>query len=107
MRALSAVGWHVVGAETGDEGLRHLSDPSRKIDLVLLDQLMPGISGTDTLIRIHTLYPDIPVVTMSGFTTDEFVRERKKQGAFDCLSKPFTPEQLRTMVRRALEGLSD
>jgi DNA-binding NtrC family response regulator len=102
MRALSKVGWLVVGAETGDEGLRQLRNAAQKIDLVLLDQLMPGMSGTETLSQIRALDPNLPVVIMTGFITDESVLDLRNQGAFECLAKPFTPEQLRALVLRAV-----
>jgi len=102
LRALSAAGWAVTGAETGDEALQLLENKTQKPDVVLLDQLMPGISGMETLSRIQELYPGVPVVIMTGFITEESMRDLKRQGAFDCLAKPFTPEQLRNVVRRAL-----
>jgi DNA-binding NtrC family response regulator len=46
---------------------------------------------------------NLPVVIITGFITEETVLDLKIQGAYDCLVKPFTPEQLRTMVRRALD----
>jgi DNA-binding NtrC family response regulator len=103
MRALSTAGWLAIGAETGDEGLQQLANTGQKIDAVLLDQLMPGMSGMDTLAQIRSLDPNLPVIIMTGFTTEESVLELKKQGALDCLAKPFTPEQLRDTVRRAVE----
>lgn len=102
MRALTKAGWAAFGAETGDEGLRELRNGTTTFDLVLLDQLMPGLSGMDTLAQIRSLSPDLPVIIMTGFTTEESTRDLTKQGAFDCLCKPFTPEQLRDLVRRAL-----
>jgi DNA-binding NtrC family response regulator len=103
MRALSAAGWFVIGAEDGNEGIQHLKNAEQSVDLVLLDQLMPGMSGADTLAAIRTLSPSIPVIIMTGFVTEESALELKKQGAFDCLAKPFTPEQLRNVARRAVE----
>jgi DNA-binding NtrC family response regulator len=102
MRALTKAGWSAVGAETGDEGLQELRNGINRIDLILLDQLMPGLSGLDTLEQIRNINPDLPVIIMTGYTTEEATRDLKQQGAFDCLCKPFTPEQLREVVRRAL-----
>jgi DNA-binding NtrC family response regulator len=102
MRALSTEGWLVIGAETGDEGLRQLRITGQKIDMVLLDQLMPGMSGTEALNQIRALDPNLPVVIMTGFITEESVLDLKNQGAFECLAKPFTPDQLREVVRRAV-----
>jgi DNA-binding NtrC family response regulator len=101
IRALEKAGWSATGAESGDEGLRELRDAATAFDLVLLDQLMPGLSGMDTLAQIRNLYAALPVIIMTGFTTEEATRDLKQQGAYDCLCKPFTPDQLRDIVRRA------
>jgi DNA-binding NtrC family response regulator len=103
MRALSKAGWSAVGVGTGDEGVQELQSRVSTFDVILLDQLMPGMSGIETLAKIRAFNPNLPVVIMTGFTTEESVRESKQQGAFDCLAKPFTPEQLRDAVRRAVE----
>jgi len=106
-RVLSKAGWTVICAETGEEGLKELRSGAQKIDVVLVDQLMPGLSGEDVLARIHTLDPNLPVVIMTGSATDESTIEQKRQGAFDCLAKPFTPAELREVITRAAGKPSD
>jgi DNA-binding NtrC family response regulator len=101
-RVLSKAGWTVICAEAGEEGLKELRSGEQKIDVVLVDQLMPGLSGEDVLARIHTLDPNLPVVIMTGSATDESTIEQKRQGAFDCLGKPFTPDQLRDVITKAV-----
>jgi DNA-binding NtrC family response regulator len=103
-RAISRAGWNVLEAETGDEGLRQLQSGAQRIDVVLLDQLMPGMSGVETLEHIRTVDPHLPVVIITGSITENDAKTINKQGAFDCLPKPFNPEQLREVVRRALSG---
>jgi DNA-binding NtrC family response regulator len=100
-RVLSKAGWFVSCAETGDEGLAAVLASTEKIDVVLLDQLMPGLSGMDVLDRIHEANPNLPVVIMTGSMTEESAQEILKRGACDCLSKPFTPEQLREAIKKA------
>ncbi len=106
-RVLSKAGWTVLCAETGEEGLKVLRGGPQPIDVVLVDQLMPGISGEEVLARIHAIDPNLPVVIMTGSATDESTVELKKQGAFDCLAKPFTPEELRNVILRAAGKPSD
>jgi DNA-binding NtrC family response regulator len=100
-RVLSNAGWLVSCAETGDEGLAAVLNSIEKIDVVLLDQLMPGLSGMDVLDQIREANPNLPVVIMTGSMTEESAQEILKRGASDCLSKPFTPEQLREAIRKA------
>jgi len=103
-RVLAKVGWRVVCAETGDEGLKLIGGGAEKIDLLLLDQLMPGISGAQVLERLQVTHPALPVIIMTGSATEEFANEMKRRGACDCVAKPFTPDELRQAVRRAVPG---
>ncbi len=100
-RVLSKAGWSVVCAETGDEGLKQVKNSAEKINVVLVDQLMPGMSGMEVLAQIRTINPVLPVILMTGSATDETAAEIRQQGAFDCLAKPFTPEQLRNAIMKA------
>jgi len=100
-RVLSKAGWSVVCAETGEEGLKQVKNSAEKIDVVLVDQLMPGMSGMEVLAQIRTINPILPVIIMTGSATDETAAEIRQLGAFDCLAKPFTPEQLRNVITKA------
>jgi two-component system, NtrC family, response regulator AtoC len=101
-RVLSNAGWEVVCAENGTQALGILESGSNRIDIVLLDQLMPGMSGMEVLARIQEITPGLPVVIMTGSVTDDDARDIKLQGARDCLGKPFTPEQLRSVVKEVI-----
>ncbi len=100
-RVLSRAGWSVICAESGDAGLRELRNSAQKIDAVLVDQLMPGMCGMEVLAQIRAIDPNLPVILMTGSATDESAVEIKRQGAYDCLAKPFTPEQLRNVIMKA------
>jgi two-component system, OmpR family, phosphate regulon sensor histidine kinase PhoR len=100
-RVLAKAGWNVLCAETGDEGIRVIRNATEPIDAILLDQLMPGMSGMDVLAEGQAMNSAIPIIIMTGSATDESAAELKKKGAFDCLPKPFTPEQLRGVIHQA------
>ena len=100
-RVLSAAGWSAICAEDGVAGIQALQSGEHNIDVVLLDQLLPGISGMETLAQIQAINPRLPVVIITGSATEESAKEIKRMGAYDCLPKPFTPEQLRTVILRA------
>jgi DNA-binding NtrC family response regulator len=100
-RVLSKAGWNVTCAETGDEGIQAIRNAGEPIAAILLDQLMPGMSGMDVLVEVKSMDPAIPVIIMTGSATDESTAELKKKGAIACLPKPFTPEQLRQVIRQA------
>jgi len=103
-RALSRAGHAVTCAETGDEGLGKIKNGADDFDVVLLDQLMPGMSGMDVMDQIKAIAPNLPVIIITGSVTDETAAEIIKRGARNCLPKPFNPEQLRNAVKNALEN---
>jgi two-component system, OmpR family, phosphate regulon sensor histidine kinase PhoR len=104
-RVLSKAGWSVICAATGDEGLKEIKNSAEKIDVILLDQLMPGISGMDALAQIQAIDCNLPVIIITGSATEETAAELARQGACDCLPKPFTPEELRAVVKKTAAGI--
>jgi signal transduction histidine kinase len=72
-------------------------------DLVFVDLKMPGISGFEVLEKLRELDPTIVSVVITGFATVSSAVEAMKQGAYDFLPKPFTPDEFRLITRRALE----
>lgn len=103
-RVLTKTGWEVICAETGDAGLRLIRDGGSRIDVVLIDCLMPGgMSGMEFLVQARALLPELPVILMTGLATSESIAKARRAGAFDCLAKPFIPEQLREILKKALK----
>jgi len=87
----------VVSAASGDDGLR-LNDSERP-DVMLLDMLMPGLSGFSVLeaVKDHpTHHRPRKIVAMSGITDQETVKEIIRLGADFVLAKPFTLQELRS-----------
>lgn len=103
-RALIRVGHTVVCVESGDLALREVAESQHNFDVVLLDRLMPGLSGLDTLAGLKALAPNLPVIIITGGAAEGIAAEALQRGATDCLPKPFNPEQLRNAVQRALRG---
>ena len=101
-RALTPHGFRVTTAEHGAEGLRHLREQS--FDLVLLDAMMPGMSGLELVERIQQRDPDIVCIMITGYATVDLAARAMKQGAHDFLPKPFTSDELLTVVQRGLEA---
>ena len=102
-RILSRMGCRVSQAVDGTAGLARLAeDPA---GVVLLDMKMPGIDGMEVLQRIRQDDPLSIVIVITGFATLETAVEAMKRGAYDFIPKPFTPDQLRIVVNRALNTL--
>jgi signal transduction histidine kinase len=100
-RALTPHGFQVTTAEHGAEGLRKLGE--QRFDLILLDAMMPGMSGLELLERIQDLDPDTVCVMITGYATVDLAAQAMKKGAQDFLPKPFTSDELLTAVHRGLE----
>jgi DNA-binding NtrC family response regulator len=88
-------------AKDGSEALDMVKD--RDFDLILLDLVMPGLSGMETLLLLHRQKPQCKVVLMTAFSTIENAVEAMRRGAADYLTKPFKSVDLLTTVRRVLE----
>ncbi|MGB9721050.1 MAG: response regulator [bacterium] len=72
-------------------------------DLVVADLMMPDITGIELLKRIKTITPDVQFILVTGYPSIKTAVEAIKFGAFDYIPKPFTPDELRSLVNRALE----
>jgi two-component system, OmpR family, phosphate regulon sensor histidine kinase PhoR len=75
----------------------------QEFDLLLLDLKMPRLDGMELLTRLKERYPEQIVIIITGHGTVEAAVEAMKIGAYDFITKPFMPDQLRLVVRRALE----
>ncbi|NIS70371.1 MAG: response regulator [Proteobacteria bacterium] len=104
-RILSKEDWEVVTAENGEACLDAIKG-GHGFDLVLLDLMMPGISGMKVLETVQQVDADLLVIVITGYATVELAVEAMKKGAYDFIPKPFTPDQLRIVVQRALEKRS-
>ncbi len=100
--ALAREGCEVVTAASGREALEQLE--AREFDVVLTDLHLGQSDGMELLERTRARWPDTRVVVITGYASIPSAVEAVKKGAFQYLSKPFAIEELRSTVRRALEG---
>jgi DNA-binding NtrC family response regulator len=75
----------------------------KKYSLILLDMVMPGISGDELLLKIVELYTEIPVIVVTGFPESKTAEDCMQKGAFDYLKKPIDTNDLIRTIRNALE----
>jgi two-component system sensor histidine kinase/response regulator len=98
---LAKDGFRTAEAEDGRIGIQQVEE--LKPDLVLVDLKMPGISGLEVLQKIKVIDANIIPIVITGYATVESAVEAMKMGAYDFLPKPFTPEELRMIIKRGLE----
>jgi DNA-binding NtrC family response regulator len=100
-RILSPMGGEVCTAPDGSSALAAMEQDRH--DIVIADLRMPGIDGMELLRKIRESWPETIVVVITGYATVESAVEAMRRGAYDFLPKPFTPDELRAIVGRALE----
>ncbi|MBL0712945.1 MAG: response regulator [Desulfosarcina sp.] len=101
---LKRLGYVVVTAQSGEEGLRLYEQRPCRFDLVILDMIMPGLSGADTYRRLKTINPEIKVLLATGYSEDGQAREILDEGCEGFIQKPFKLEQLSAIIRELLDG---
>ncbi len=97
---LEEMGFEVALASDGEQGLAKIKE--RHFDIILADLMMPVLSGFDLLSQVREHHPDTVVIVITGYATVEHSIEAMKKGAFDFIPKPFTPDQLRAVVSKAI-----
>lgn len=90
-----------IGARSGEEGLAALE--REDIDLVLLDLMLPGLSGMEVLRKIRQIRPDMVVVVITAYSSVESAIEAMREGAFHYIAKPFKNDEVRITMQKGLE----
>lgn len=103
-KALEKEGYEVILAESGEKALDLLENC--RPHLILLDLVLPGISGLEVLKKVKETDREIIVIMMSAYEILEKAVEAMKLGAYDYLLKPFKLSELKATVQRALDTLS-
>ena len=94
-------GFEVIPAASGEEGLACLDQED--IDLIILDMMLPGMSGSEVLRVVRQTNPEIPVVIITAYSSIDGAIVAMKQGAFHYIPKPFKNEEVVLTVNKALE----
>ncbi|HMK22039.1 MAG TPA: PAS domain S-box protein, partial [Terriglobales bacterium] len=97
-------GYHVIEAENGLAGMKQTESYSGKIDLLITDVVMPGMSGRELAQRVAAARPDIKVLYLSGYTEDAIIHEGALDPGTAFLQKPFTLHGLARKVHEVLHG---
>jgi len=95
-------GYRVLVAKDGEEALALLA--ADRVDLVLTDVIMRKVSGVELLRHVRDRYPATPVVMMTAYGTIKTAVDAIKLGAFNYLAKPFDMEEMKEVVRAALDS---
>jgi DNA-binding NtrC family response regulator len=98
---LTHKGYVVETASSGSEALRQAT--FGRPDLIILDYMMPDLSGLDVLKELRRREDDTPVIMITAYGTVDRAVESMKEGAYDFITRPFEPDHITLVVEKALE----
>lgn len=104
---LSDLGYRVETAPSGDEALEKVDTGRFMPEVIVLDLMMPGLSGVPLLRELQKRMPAVPVILISAFYNDAGVRDMLNAGARELVAKPFRIEDLAGAVRRAVDDRAE
>lgn len=101
---LEPLGYNVLTAEDGNNGIKIFKEKRDQIALVILDMIMPKMTGNEVFQILRTIKPDVKVILCSGYSHNGFTGIDKliKDGAMGFIQKPFTRQTLGQTIRKAL-----
>ena len=99
---LDSIGIEVFSAKNGHEGVATYLSNKEKIDRVILDMRLPGLTGAEILQMLRAINPLIKVIIASGYDEQEIERQLKGQTASSILRKPYNADTLVTTVQTIL-----
>jgi signal transduction histidine kinase len=102
--ALTRAGFRVLAARDGEEALVRAAAHPGRIDLLLSDVVMPGLSGPELARRFRQARSEARVLFMSGYASDVIAEDGALPSDAELLSKPFTPDELVARVRAVLDA---
>lgn len=101
LRILEGDDYHIEVAHDGRDALHKVGNNT--YDVMILDIMMPNLGGLEVLRRVKEAHPDTDVIMITGLSQIDTAVQAMKLGAFDYISKPFEPDELKLVVQRALE----
>lgn len=101
---LSASGYTVIATENGEDAVAKFKTSAERIDLLLLDMIMPKMSGMDVFNDARSVRPDIKVLFLSGYPSDMIEDRGLMKSEFRYISKPISPNSLLKAIRDVLDS---
>ena len=99
---LQELGYNVIAARSGEEAIRLYLKNADKIDLVVMDMIMPGMGGGETFDNLKAINPDIKVLLSSGYSINGQASKILERGCDGFIQKPFNLNQLSEKIQRII-----
>ena len=103
VQILHKLGYTVLEARDGKEAIEVYEDNQDRIDLIILDMVMPH-NGGHTFEKLKKINPDLKIILISGYTKDYGISDLEKQGCMGFLQKPFDAKALSQEIMEALKN---
>jgi two-component system, cell cycle sensor histidine kinase and response regulator CckA len=100
---IEGLGFAVLIAADGNEGLKFVEKHRQEIFLVLCDLSMPGMDGWQTITALRSLVPELPVVLASGYAVDQAMCCEHPDQPWAIMNKPYVFNELENLLQRALQ----
>ena len=101
---LEKEGYRTIAIDNGNDALKFIKD--NDYDLIITDIKMPKITGIDILRESMTLHQNTPVIMITAFASTEVAVEAMKLGAHDYITKPFNVDEIKIIIKNAIEKKS-
>lgn len=103
---LERLGFEVVAKTSSIDALEAFQEEPDKFDLVITDQVMPNMTGTQLAGKLISIRPDISVILCSGFPKNVCPEELKSIGIKEFIAKPISKQEIATIIRKVLDKSS-
>ena len=100
---LAAIGYNVFAASNGEEALSIYKANKNSINLVILDMIMPGLSGGETYDALKLIKPDVKVMLSTGYSISDQAKKIMERGCQSLIQKPFRMDDLSQKIREVLD----
>jgi CheY-like chemotaxis protein len=104
LEILTSLGYRVVLAADGEQALREFQSLHYRIDIALLDVMLPKMSGPEIHAMVSVTRPDLPVIFATGYSADSSLLRQVEERGLPVIQKPYSPRDLARKVREVLDG---
>lgn len=105
-KLLGVFGYIIAGASNSQAAMDYITTSRKRFDLIITDLAMPGIDGVQFMTEAKKVFPDVPVIVMTGYSERCTPAEALRLGAFAYVAKPFNIPEVVSTIERALRTSS-
>ena len=99
---LTDLGYNVILAEDGEQGIDIYRKKQQSIDLVILDMVMPKLNGKECFYEMRAINPDVKVLLSSGFARNASINSLKYDGLYGFIKKPYNLSEISQILHKAI-----